>query len=373
MNRCIAFCFAALLTVLTVSCTTLQPPETEREDSAPAQPEEPAERERERDEASDFAPYEQITITKGDHDDKIRITWETDNPEGAFVLLRSVKKEEPYREIARISGRTEHVDTEVQPGLKVYYRMIPLPAEADAGDNTPSDNQSEQADGAQDENFELDDTGGDVTEQYAEAFEPESKDLDNSNYGYASVKKPSSKDLNRIMRSYTQGKTGPQTDEQKKYYEKHMSYMKEKYEHPVKLNMILTVTKPYISSGRLEVHRGFEHLNHDRGKRTVYIFNGDHSAVYIFNNNITSGNLSNTSMRSLFERLIFNSVAFCGYIGEKEVTDEKGYVRIIPAFDVVALAAQYYPRYRNWKEATYLIVTSDKKLRREIQKAQRDQ
>ncbi len=375
MKALIYVLLSILLFLFISSCTTLEVAQPETEVPQTEEPEQPGEETAPPEEPAEksYARFEQINITRGEHKDKIVITWEKDETVTETVILRSLKKEDAFTEIARTSGSV-YEDTEIEPGMKIYYRTVHL---SGTSTDTSAETQTEQQNSDEEntasdtsENFEIDDTQNGIAAQYPDVITPESEDTENGNYGYAAAVKPTPKSLNKLMNSYTKGKTPPTSDIEKKYQKMHLDYLREKYEHPVKLNMILTVTRPYITSGKLEVHNGFTHYNHVRELRTVYIFNKDRTAVYIFNNNVTSGNLKRDDMRSLFERLIRNSVGFCGYAGEKEVTDDKGHKRIIPAYDVVALAAQYWPEYRNWREATYLIVTSNKRLRREIQKAQ---
>jgi hypothetical protein len=199
-------------------------------------------------------------------------------------------------------------------------------------------------------------------------------DKNQENFGYTPVSKPKKKSLNNLTRSYNKGKSSNFTEEELKYQKEHLSILKEKYEHPVQLNMILTLTQPYINSGRIEIHNGFTNYINDRPNRNVYLFNDDYNSVFIFNNNLTTASLRKDNTRSLYERLIRNSVGFCitSERGTMKIKAPDGYTRILPAYEVVALAAQYYPQYKNWRNETYLIVTSDKKLRSEIQRAQRN-
>lgn len=364
-----------------VSCSSLQT-------SSETQPEESAEEtqtEEAVEEKSNFAQFEELAISRGEFKDKILMSWKADetmneNPDEAdeitpvsYHIYRSTKDDQPYEKIAEVTDATEYTDTTVEPGLKAYYRILrvepveqteELAPDLSTSDKKETDATDKTSSKSGDESFEIDDT---VDPEKLIAT-PEKDDTIHENFGYIKCPQPKTRSFSRISRGFTKGKSALSTDEQNTIAQKEKNGLKKRTQHPVQLNMILTMSQPYISDGTLKLFTDFDSYTWNKDNQTFYLFDKDHSHVVVFYSRWLHFFAQRDSF-SLSERMLYNSVAFSRYKEDMEVVDENGYSRILPAYETVALATWYYPKYRDWKQETIIILTSDKKLQKELQNA----
>jgi len=330
----------AILALIT-SCTTLPTTPAPTEPAPAETPETPEVV------TKDYTPYEGFTVTKGEFSDKIVITWEGD-PAQAWVLYRSLKDEEPFTKLADVTGETTYTDTTVEKGLKVWYRLekaqpegVVLPVLTGADSNV-----------------------GAITD-------PEKDDSVHENFGYMKSKKPAGKKLNQVTATFTKGKPR-YTPEEQEQVDKHFALIKSRILHPVKLNMVLTMSQPYFDSGKMAAYTDFESFSYDMPEREVYLFDKDKTYVCVFKSTVISRFIRENNDGVFLERLLYNGVAFSVDMGEREVKDAEGFTRILPAVDTVGFASAYYPKYANWKGNTAMFTTSRDSLQKELKKAQRE-
>ncbi|MDA3901113.1 MAG: hypothetical protein PF637_11420 [Spirochaetes bacterium] len=348
MNKLLLFTSAIVLTTFIFSCSTLMPT---KEPSVPVDTIEPEPNDIPE---SNYAQFEFLTISKGEFRDKITLSWEaTPDVEDDLIyhIYRADKMNTPYKKIAETS-EASWSDTKATPGLKLFYRVVPVIKGTEDGVEEGEAAETEDAPSTK----ELVST-------------PEKEDVDHDNFGYARSTYPSGTSFNALTRTYNWG-IPKMTAAQRKQAKSDTEYLKEKVLHPVKLNMTLMMITPHLNSGKVVALTNFKAVSVVRRKRMIYLFDKDYSYVVAFTSSHVSRILSSRTRKSLYERLMFNSVAFGAKDEEIEVIDDKGYTRILPSFKSIALATQYYPKTRNWKNETILFVTGDKELQREMRKVQ---
>jgi hypothetical protein len=339
MKNAFKACLISVILILSIiSCTTLRSPKPETP-AAQETPLPPAP-------TVDYTAYEALTISKGEFTDKIVITWKGTEG-GVYALYRSSKNDEPYTKLADITtGETAYTDT-AEPGLKVWYRLETVTG---SPVQIPTD------------------TG--ALMQTGQITDPEKNDYIHDNFGYIKSKKPKGKTLEQVTRTFTKGKPKFSKDEQAQV-DKHIELIKSRIMHPVKLNMVLTLAQPYFTSGKLAAFSDFDSFSFDMPNREVFLFSKDKTYVIIFKSTVICRFIRENNDGVFLERLLYNGVAFSTDIGEREVVDEKGYSRILPAFDTVGFASAYYEKYADWKNSTAMFATSRDSLQKELQKAQR--
>jgi len=190
------------------------------------------------------------------------------------------------------------------------------------------------------------------------------------NFGYMKSKKPAGKTLNQITAGFTNAKP-KYTKEEQEQVDKHLELIKSRILHPVKLNMVITMSQSYFASGKMAAYSGFTSFSYDMPEREVFLFDKDKSYVVVFRSIVISRFIRDNNDGIFLERLLYNGVAFSVDIGEREVKDAEGFTRILPAVDTVGFASAYYPKYAGWKGATAMFSTSRDSLQKELQKAQR--
>gem|GEM_PF-2727430 len=326
---------------LIASCTTLPTAPAPAEPAPVETPEEPVVV------TKDYSPYENFTVTKGEFSDKIVITWEGD-PAQAWVLYRSLKDEEAYTKLADVTGVTTYTDTTVEKGLKVWYRLEKAQPEGSAPSILPA---AESNVGA--------------------LTDPEKDDSVHENFGYMKSKKPAGRKLGQVTATFTKGKPRYTAEEQEQVT-KHFELIQKRILHPVKLNMVLTMSQPYFDSGKMAAYTDFESFSYDMPEREVFLFDKDKTYVCIFKSTVICRFIRENNDGIFLERLLYNGVAFSVDAGEREVKDAEGFTRILPAVDTVGFASAYYPKYANWKGNTAMFTTSRDSLQKELKKAQRE-
>lgn len=324
------------------SCSTLLPKKTTEEPTAI----EPDSEEPETEPENEFEKFELLNISKGEHTDKIVLSWEADpevTEEIIYHIYRADKFDSPYKKIAEASGSTWE-DINTTKGLKLYYRIVPVVKTAEL--STEED-----------------------TELTTVISTPEKMDTDHSNFGYARSSYPKGTTFNALTRTYNKGRPKMSAAERKKANAE-MEKLKERVMHSVKLRMMLAMVTPHMNSGRVVALTDFSQIVVDKKNRLIYLFDKDYTyAVVLYSSHVTR-NISSRTNKALYTRLALNSVSFSVKSDEIEVTDDKGFTRILPSFKSLALATQYFPKTRNWKNETMIFPTRDKELQREIQKAQ---
>lgn len=207
------------------------------------------------------------------------------------------------------------------------------------------------------------------TELTAVITTPEKEDTDHSNFGYARSSYPKGTTFNALTRTYNKGRPKMSAAERKKANAE-MAKLEKRVMHPIKLKMLLAMITPHMNSGRVTALTDFSHVVVDKKNRLIYLFDKNYTyAVVLYSSHVTR-HISSRTNKELYTRLALNSVSLSVKSDEIEVTDNEGFTRILPSYKSLGLAAQYFPKTRNWKNETMIFPTRDKELQREIQKAQ---
>lgn len=350
---------AALLLTFVLSCSTLGFKGEEAEPTPPP-PGDTIPETTLTEPSVDYSQFEKFTASKGEFTKKINLTWEAQEGADSYEIFRAVHKDKLYEKVADVKTLTWS-DSDTTPGLKVYYRVLPITTSADEKtDESTATGKDETVVETKDE-----DPDKETLHLTAETEDKTSPD----NFGFTKSIAPKGYSFARLTGSYTRGKP-KMTKTQKDQETTGLKYLEKKIQHPVKLKMAMMMVQPYVTQKKLLALTNFKHYTLDRPNRMIYLFDAKHSYVVRLKSSYVSRNLFDNQHKVLFERLVYNSIAFAKSVGTTEVVDSEGVTRILPTFDAVALTTQYHPKSRNWRNETIFLVTGDKDLRREIQKAQ---
>lgn len=268
-----------------------------------------------------------IDVTKGKYVDKIEIYAARD---GNYTILRSFKKNGPYKAIDDISG-SEYVDNDIEPGVKYWYILV------NSG------------------KYKI----GDTVAKVPSGHKPVS--------GHSLVKRPRSMNLNSVINSRNKKKPSNITSADKRY----INFLEPYYMNYFKLNLILFLAKPYVSNGRLTVLEGFIDYSAYRESKKLIMFGPDYSYAVLFQPGKMFRMMKKVPDKHLYDQLIKNGVAFCRYLGKSEVISSDGKHRVLPLFEAYGMPTHYYPKYKNWKSNTIMFGTSNKKLKEELLDAEK--
>ncbi|PKL41085.1 MAG: hypothetical protein CVV44_00155 [Spirochaetae bacterium HGW-Spirochaetae-1] len=75
--------------------------------------------------------------------------------------------------------------------------------------------------------------------------------------------------------------------------------------------------------------------------------------------------------QDLFTRLMNNAIFYCIPRGDKPITRKDGTVIFIPYYEAIGMSTEYFKNYSNWRSNTIMLSTSDKKLQKEMEKAEK--
>jgi len=75
--------------------------------------------------------------------------------------------------------------------------------------------------------------------------------------------------------------------------------------------------------------------------------------------------------QDLFTRLMNNALFYCIPRGDKPITRKDGTVIFIPYYEAIGMSTEYFKNYSNWRSNTIMLSTSDKKLQKEMEKAEK--
>lgn len=77
----------------------------------------------------DLSPPENVSISQGEYQDKIVISWETDQPHYTYYIYRSENRDGPYSPIVEKTSTKFHTDRNLQPGTSFWYKISTADAE----------------------------------------------------------------------------------------------------------------------------------------------------------------------------------------------------------------------------------------------------
>ncbi len=326
-----------------------------------------------------------LSISNGEFKDKINIALNTKNKYSYFLLeksnfidkdyilfedfkiikeeLNDENNEETDSNEKEITTTNHITDSHVIPGLVYWYKIYgvienEISINNQQEDNTNNKHQSDDINSPKD----------------MKQYEATVKEIDlgrnkHSFKGYTSTVEPKFKKLDVLLKNFKKKNPVFKTEEEKQLAKTDLEFLKKEYINPVQLDMILFLSKPYFDSGNLIPVNNLDCYSKTDNNNELIVFNKEKTfALVFFSKKLFR--LQKDSSKELFKKLIENGIFFCTYKGIQEVTDADGMTRIIPVYDTVSLATQYYKDNINWKNQTVMIMTSRKELLDEIKKAQ---
>ena len=312
-----------------------------------------------------------ITATKGGYEDKVVLSWVSDSLETTYSIERSFIIDSNYSEIARINGSL-YEDKTAERGVKYWYRITPVPVGSVPEAPVEVVKQVEPSTSV---NSQIKPTGKyDLVSAVDFSNEKQLPVVYKIplflDYGYVKTQVPQSENFDKLMKVYNKPAEKFSSKEEKDRANNHLSILKEYYINKVQLNMVLIMARPYFNSGKLLVMRNFRVWTLNYSEKEIVLFDSNYNSAVLLKSSKFSRFIKKyyDTDKELIDRMIANGIAFCIYMGEKEVKDEKGVVRILPVYDTVGFATQYYKEYADWRNATVMIGTGRDDLKKELAK-----
>ena len=167
----------------------------------------------------------------------------------------------------------------------------------------------------------------------------------------------------------------PKTAEGKRKKRYHLYLMDHYAESYVSMTFIFLVGKIYVRNGDVVAYKDFRNYRYNHRTKTIYYIKPGQMYVKFYSDRLyrfirDMGRLK-IPRKELMPRLVWNSVLFCHRTGDKEIRSADGKTRYIPEFEAIGVMTEYYRNYKKWKSNTVAFATSDKKLYKKIQEAEK--
>lgn len=266
-------------------------------------------------------PVVNIAATKGING-AVQVSWDPVKDCALYEILSSAESDSGPFTIAGTSKTPLFTDKESKPGVKTWYAVCPV-------------------------------IEGIRAEQSAAAA------------GYRKPAFPKDIDLKTLLASFNRPHPKQTKDEAKKAAAD-IAYIKQWYQNPTKLKLMLFMSKDYLQKKQLYALRGSDDYEFSADGREIRIFPADRSHLIVFKNGTFDRRIAKHGDKSLTDRLMKNSVLFCVPAGDIETTNAEGNAVYIPRFDVITMTSTYYRDPYDWESTTVLYTTVDETLKVQV-------
>jgi len=325
----------------------------------------------------------EITVSAGTFDDKITVKWQG-TVKKQYKIYRSMHSSTGFEEIAR-TDQDEFNDTNIEKGVVYWYRVAPL------SDSTEikSLNSDEKKIEAPDQNTIADASHLINEEEYNKLSstpsgtdEPASGENSNQNKennsitlncfsGYASNRPAPGEDLDILIKEKKSVLKTPKNSKMKSIQEVRLKYLEQYYMHPVKFSLIMTLSRPYLKKGEIQIFTGKNIFEIYRERREFVFHDPDYKTYIVFQSKKFLKIIDQSQDSELAELLIKNAEIFCIPGGKKKITDTEGKTRIVNYYDAIGMSTRFLKNDRDWRSRTIMVSTSRKDLKEMIKKAAR--
>ena len=264
-----------------------------------------------------------IAATKGING-ATQISWEPVRDCELYDVLSSTESEDGPFFSAGTTKNPLFTDKDSKPGLKTWYAVCPV-------------------------------IGGIRAEQSSAAA------------GYRKTVFPKDIDLKTLLASFNKPRPKQTKDEAKKAAAD-IAYIKQWYQNPTKLKLMLFMSKEYLRKKQLYALRGNDDYEFSADGREIRIFPADRTHLIVFKNGTFDRRIAKHGDKSLTDRLLKNALFFCVPAGDVETTNADGNAVYIPRFDVITMTSTYYRDAYDWESATVLYTTVDETLKVQVDK-----
>ncbi len=266
-----------------------------------------------------------VTASDGDSTEYAVLTWASSVQYERYGVFRASSESGDYAEIGTAT-LPPYNDADAIPGVKYWYKLKGYTGDA-------------------------------------------ASDFSAVDAGYRKIAPPPGLDMDEVMKE--KNKQPPRyTDavQKKKALADEMK-LQPYYMHPVKLNLVIFVSRSYIRNGDLRILKNFD----------AYTVSSDGSSLLLVNNkspfavNFASKRfcrMYGEFDRELFDRLVKNALCYCVYTGDRELVQEDGTIYMVPGFEAVGLSTEYNYNSREWPQKTLMFATDNNEYREKMKKAE---
>jgi hypothetical protein len=325
-----------------------------------------------------------MTVSQGIYKDKIVVEWDkTDSL--SYSVMRSQFKTDGFQVIAETSEQ-KFEDTDVERGVKYWYKVIPSPEVSLDKDVIITDEEYNRtpepllmdsvSKSPVSGNGEIEiSAAGNVTDKVNAAEEVKNEfdgiqSLHNQSYsGYTSIENSVGLTLPELMKLKKGKLKTPAGASGKKKQKQILDYLKKHYMNPVKLTLFMTVAKPYIEKGELTIFTDCDSYEIKKDLNQIVFYGRDYSYMAVFESKKIIRIISESNEPELEEILVKNSDMFCLANGKSLIVDKTGITRVVNTYDAVGISTGYVKHDGEWRTRTIMTATSRSDLKDKLKNA----
>jgi len=310
-----------------------------------------------------------MTVSYGTFKDKITVEWEKVDCK-SYTVLRSKFKTGPFEQVAQTT-ETVFNDTTAEKGIKYWYKIIsesPLITEEDESAYITEDDYLKIPERIIQNEIKKNANVNSTINSQDEKNENLPDEKINSYSGYIPVEKPIYAKLPELIKQKKEKLKLSHNKEENSIQVKHLQYLKPYYMNPVKFNLLITLSKPYLDRKELVILTDSISAEAKHFERKTIFYGNSYSFVVEFESKKFLSLLEKSGDFNLIARLIKNAEIFCIYKGQAEIQDQRGITRIIHCYDAIGVSTRYLKNDADWKSKTIMISTSRADLKEKLKK-----
>ena len=197
-----------------------------------------------------------------------------------------------------------------------------------------------------------------------------SSDFSDAVSGYRKPAEPAYENLDKLLNMKTVAVKKQQGADIKRE-----EFLKQFYWNEIKLRLILNLAKPYTLKGKLKIIKTGSDYTIDKKKKSVTVSAKNMVITFksksLFKLYSKYEKYNPDDLKQLMNIIMANSAVFCIYDGLKEIKNNDGTVSFVHQYRGAGLTGEYVKNRKDWKSHTLLFSTSDKEIKKEIQKVQK--
>ncbi|MFC1669855.1 hypothetical protein ACFL20_05630 [Spirochaetota bacterium] len=268
-----------------------------------------------------------LNISRGNHYDKIILTWKKKGCCSYYNIFRSNKRLGPYSKIGTIHT-SKYVDKDIKQGLRYWYKIYAV-------------YKNIRSDAA-------------------------------LSYGYRKPPSPKGLTLNEIIHNRDKPWPKPANEKESKKEKLWVPFWNNYYVNYIKLTTILSISKSYVKNGSLFAFRNFDAYSLKHKSSTLYLKNHTKFYIKLYSKKLieflNKFQAHGVRREKALEHIIKNGIAFCLRAGEMPVISKDGLTRYYPLFKALGLSTEYHRGYKDWEKNTIFFITNDRWLKSKLRK-----
>ncbi|MBN2435414.1 MAG: fibronectin type III domain-containing protein [Spirochaetes bacterium] len=248
----------------------------------------------------------------------IPLRWTAYEGTDRYDIYRSEYKKGKYDRIATVTKKTNYTDTNCEPGVEYYYRVLPVIN----GKKSP---------------------------------------FSRVKSGYRLIDVSDRFSLNSVLDKKNKKISFISTDDKQR-----LDLLKSEYIGWLRIRFILLISRPYFYSNKVIVLSDFDQFTASESQNTINFLPADDDYRLTFYARRPFALLQRTGDQQLFDRLIRNSIAFCVYQGDVKIRDSKGRSKYVPQYEAIGLATHYYKYSEDWAWRTILFSSEREEIMQQM-------